>query len=132
MKEACEEERRLSPGIDWRKYLLKKSQFTAYKLHIIGNRTVQGLIAIALHEGYVELEFAEKAPNNRKPINEFTNSGELLFAQACLISYQSNEDGYVTLRAKTGLMEYYIDYYGMDVINGKERRLAIPQLNLGG
>jgi hypothetical protein len=115
-----------SRGLNWSTYLRNGHEFTAYKLHIVGNHTIQGLIAIAVREGYVELELAEKAPSNRKPMQQFTNAGEVLFGHACLVSLQNGGDGYVLLRAKTGLMEYYIDYYGMEVVNSKQRLLAIP------
>jgi hypothetical protein len=115
-----------SRGLNWNIYLQKNHEYTAYKLRIIGNDTIQGLIAVAFREGYVELELAEKAPFNRKPIQQFTNAGEVLFAQACLFSLENGGDGYVLLKAKTGLMEYYIDHYGMEVVNSKKRLLAIP------
>ncbi|QGQ95663.1 hypothetical protein EHS13_12595 [Paenibacillus psychroresistens] len=120
-----------SRGLNWSEYFQKNHEYTAYKLHIIGNNInniIQGLIAIAFREGYVELELTEKAPLNRKPSQQFINAGEVLFAQACLFSLENGGDGYVLLKAKTGLMEYYIDHYGMEVVNSKQRLLAIPPL----
>lgn len=117
-----------SRGFNWAEYLASKNEFTAYKLHITGNPIVQGLVAFAVREGFVELDLIEKAPSNRKPRNEFINIGEVLFAFACLTSFKNNGDGYVLLQAKTGLIEHYIDHYGMEVVNSKKRLLAIPTL----
>lgn len=117
-----------SRGFNWATYLDSKSEFTAYKLHITGNPIIQGLLAIAVREGFVELDLIEKAPSNRKPRNEFKNIGEILFAFACLTSFKNGGDGYVLLQAKTGLVEHYIDHYGMEVVNSKKRLLAIPTL----
>ncbi|WP_240416631.1 hypothetical protein [Paenibacillus periandrae] len=121
-----------SRGFDWSVYLRKNHEYTAYKMQVVGNNSIQGLIAIAIREGYVELDLAEKAPTNRKPMEQFLNAGDVLFAQACLISMENNGDGYVLLKAKTGLMEYYIDHYGMEVVNGKQRLLAIPPVEAKG
>ncbi|PZM67196.1 hypothetical protein [Paenibacillus dendritiformis] len=115
-----------SHGLDWSIFLKKNQEYIAYKLHIVGDNLIQGLIAIAIRKGYVELALAEKAARNRKPTHEFKNVGEVLFAQACLFSLENNGDGYVLLRAKTGLMDHYVHHYGMEVINKKQRLLAIP------
>ena len=61
-------------------------------------------------------------------MQQFINAGEVLFAQACLFSFENGGNGYVLLKEKTGLMEYYIDHYGMEVVNSKQRLLAIPPL----
>lgn len=115
-------------GIDWGIYLQSDQAFTAYKLHVLGDTTIQGLVAIAVREGFVEVGLAEKAPSNRKPVQRFMNAGELLFAKACLTSLENNGEGYVLLQAKTNLIAYYVDHYGMEVVNGKNRLLAIPPI----
>lgn len=115
-----------SRGLNWSTYLASNHEFTAYKLHITGNPIIQGLIAIAIKDGFVEVDLIEKAPFNRKPRNEFINVGEVLFGLACQTSFDNNGEGYVLLQAKTGLLEHYIDHYGMEVVNSKKRLLAIP------
>ncbi|GBG08548.1 hypothetical protein PAT3040_03135 [Paenibacillus agaridevorans] len=115
-----------SRGLNWSTYLASNHECTAYKLHITGNPIIQGLIAIAIKDGFVEVDLIEKAPFNRKPRNEFINVGEVLFCLACQTSFDNNGEGYVLLQAKTGLLEHYIDHYGMEVVNSKKRLLAIP------
>lgn len=117
-----------SRGIDWGVYLKLDQPFTAYKLQILGDTTIQGLVAVTVREGFVELALAEKAPVNRKPIERFINAGEILFAKACLMSLENNGEGYVLLQAKTNLFDHYVDHYGMEVVNSKKRLLAIPPI----
>lgn len=114
-----------SKGLHWRNYLQNGNEFSAFKLHVIGDTFIQGLIAVAIRDGYVELDLVEKAPSNRKPFVEFMNAGEVLFGEACLISINNGGEGFVKLRAKTGLLEHYIDHYDMQIINAKKRELAI-------
>ncbi|MEK0313820.1 hypothetical protein [Cohnella sp. 56] len=115
-------------GIDWGIYLQPNQPFSAYKLQIMGDTSIQGLVSIAIREGFVELALAEKAPFNRKPTQRFINAGELLFAKACKTSLEKNGEGYVLLQAKSNLIAHYIDYYGMEVVNVKNRHLAIPPI----
>jgi len=117
-----------SRGFNWAKYLSPVSEFIAYKLHLVGNPQIQGLLAVAVRDGFAELDLIEKAPSNRIPINEFMNVGEVLFAKACLISFEHKGNGYVLLRAKTNLIEHYMKRYGMEIIHLKKRLLAIPPL----
>ncbi|MCM3289191.1 hypothetical protein M3661_03510 [Paenibacillus sp. MER 180] len=113
-------------GLNWGAYLQKNEEFTAYKLQVIGDTHIQGLIAVAIRDGYVELALVEKSKHNRKPVQQFRNIGEVLFAQACLLSVENNGDGYVLLRAKTGLINHYIHYYRMEVVNSRQQLMAIP------
>ncbi|THF73606.1 hypothetical protein [Cohnella fermenti] len=115
-----------SRGIDWSDYLRNDQDFTAYRLHIMGDDQTQGLIALAVRAGFVELGFVEKAPSNKTADKAFMNAGELLFAHACLSSLESNGDGYVLLQAKSKLKDYYIDHYGMEVVSLRRNLLAIP------
>ncbi|NGP62205.1 hypothetical protein FLT15_28880 [Paenibacillus thiaminolyticus] len=114
-----------SRELDWSVFLQKDQEYTAYKLHIVGDSLILGLIAIAIRTGYVELAFAEKAALNRKQTQEFKNVGDVLFAQACLFSLVNNGDGYVLFRAEIGLMDHYVYHIGMEVINRGQRLLAI-------
>ena len=68
-----------SRGFNWSEYLAKTSEFSAYKLHITGKLSIQGLIAIAVRDGFVEVDLIEKAPMNRKPKNEY-----IMSASSCL------------------------------------------------
>lgn len=117
-----------SRGLDWSSYIESNNEFTVYKLHIYGNYTIQGLIAIAIREGFVEVDLIEKAPLNRRPRSEFINAAEVLFGLAAQLSFNNNGDGYVLLQAKTGLMEHYIDHYGMEIVNSRKRLLALPTI----
>lgn len=117
-----------SRGLNWSTQLASNNEFTAYKLHITGNPIIQGLIAVAIRDSFVEVDLIEKAPTNRKPKHEFINTAEVLFALAGQLSFNHNGDGYVLLQSKTGLMEHYIDHYGMEVVNSKKRLLALPSV----
>ncbi|MBB6695698.1 hypothetical protein H7B90_30325 [Cohnella xylanilytica] len=112
-------------GFNWGHYLRRDSDYIAYKLHIAGNDGIQGIVAIALREGYVEIDLAEKSPNNRRPRNQFSNAGDLLFAFACKVSLENDGEGYVMLKAKSGLVQHYQRKYKMELINPRERTMAI-------
>jgi hypothetical protein len=112
-------------GLNWRDYLKMNSEFSAYKLTIDGSNYIQGLIALSKQEGYVEIALAEKSPNNRNPINEFQNVGEVLFGFASKYSFDSGCEGFVILYAKTVLIKHYIEKYQMEVINLRERKLLL-------
>ncbi|BFH67625.1 MAG: hypothetical protein E6230_04290 [Paenibacillus dendritiformis] len=113
-----------SRGIDWSIFLRKNQEYTAYKLHIVGDNRIQGLLAIAIRTGFVELAIAEKAFHNRKPNEEFKNVGDVLLAHACLCDLVNNGDGYVLFKSKMSLMGHYGYDNGMEVVNKKRRLLC--------
>jgi hypothetical protein len=112
-------------GFDWKKYLADENPFIAYKLVVRGNTAIQGLVALAVLDGYVELDLVEKAPQNRGFRKEFLNAGDVLFGFAGKVSLDTGNDGFVLLYAKTRLVEHYIRKYGMDLIDPRRRKMVI-------
>ncbi|MGZ4162988.1 MAG: hypothetical protein ACXVDB_02515, partial [Tumebacillaceae bacterium] len=70
---------------------------------------IQGLISykVSKDHGAIVLDVLESAPHNKGREGDFDYVGENLLAYAGIMSFRNGFDGYVFLRAKTGLIDYY-------------------------
>jgi len=117
-----------SRGINWSKYLRSNSNIQAFKLNVIGDNAIQGCVAIDVREGYVFIDMIEKAPNNRKPREDFKNAGDLLIAFACKISVDHGFSGYVSLIPKSGLEQTYLNKYRFQWTNPRLRLMGLDEV----
>ena len=104
----------------------EKEGYTVYALRVKGQKAVQGLVATKEMFGYIEVGWAEAAPQNN-PYNklyfsgqkEYNGVGGHLFAEACKQSYDKGYGGVIGFIAKTNLIEYYKKEFGAHVIFGQ-------------
>ena len=112
-------------GFDW-KSLCKNHQLEVYKLMVQGDATIQGLICLEVDENWVEVHLVESAPWNIGSSNkEFIGVGAHLFAIACRRSFELGFEGFVSFRAKTSLIEHYVNDIGAYLMHPRQNRMVI-------
>lgn len=120
---------------DWTKP--ERNGFQVYALKANGDSRVQGMIALRNEptNNAVYVDIVEAAPHNslHNPMNTqhtkvYSGVGGHLFAEAARQSYEQGYGGYVYFRAKTHLIEYYQEQLGAQIINVKERTMAIDEV----
>jgi hypothetical protein len=99
-------------NFDW------KSEFSiphrdVYKLTITNNTDIiQGLISLSITPDNVYVHLIENAPFNIGKDKIYAGVAGNLIAFACKLSFKHGTDGYVSFRAKTKLIDYYIKSLG--------------------
>lgn len=68
---------------------------------------LQGLISLALRQGFIEVSLVESAPSNVGKDGRYEGVGGHLFAIAAKLSYDLGAEGFVSFIAKTSLIEHY-------------------------
>lgn len=104
-------------NFDWS--LPAKEGYSVYQLNLKTNKTIQGLLATKVSDGFVDFALAETAPHNYGSKGKFEGVGGHLFAIACKQSFNAGLDGYVSFTAKTKLIKYYANKFGAMLINGQ-------------
>ncbi len=87
-----------------------------YKLVIIGEEVIQGLLSLQKAENYIELHLIETAPHNYGRSKKYLGAPGNLVAFACKISFEMGFEGVVGFRAKTRLIQHYMDTLGAEVL----------------
>jgi hypothetical protein len=87
-----------------------------YKLVIRGDSVIQGLMSIQPVENYIEMHLIETAPHNYGQSKKYLGVPANLVAFACKTSYDAGFEGFVGFRAKTRLIQHYIDTLGAELI----------------
>jgi hypothetical protein len=90
-----------------------------YQVVLPGSRSIEGMIALDVRPGWIEVRLAAVAPWNRGRAGRYQVGGAL-FAMACWRSFAEGYDGFVAFDAKTALASYYARQYGAQLIS--ERR----------
>jgi hypothetical protein len=116
-----------SKVFNWKNYFYN-NDVELYKMAISNTESIQGVIALEIMEGYVEVHLVESAPHNRGDMKEFDFVGPHLFAFACKRSFESGCEGFVAMTAKTKLVEYYYHQLGAQVIDYTLGRMFIPDV----
>jgi hypothetical protein len=111
------------------KYILKKTgwQFNwqmefsypdreLYKLVIENDIVIQGLISLQRAENYIEMHLIKNAPHNFGRSKQYLGAAGNLVAFACKTSFEAGFEGFVAFRAKTKLIQHYIDTLGAELI----------------
>ncbi|HVU57409.1 MAG TPA: hypothetical protein VHD83_20240 [Puia sp.] len=103
----------------WKFNWKKESQYPGrqlYKLVIRGDEVIQGLISVQILEKYVEMYLIETAPHNFGRKKKYIGVAANMVAFACKMSFEMGFEGYVGFRAKTKLIQHYIDTLGAELL----------------
>ena len=96
---------------DWTAEELRNTNI--YKLLVIDNETIQGLVAAEVIRGAVFIHLVESAPHNRGKNKRYEGVGGHLFAIAMKLSTVNGFGGYVFFEAKNlKLVEHYSEMLG--------------------
>lgn len=104
-------------SFNWLDKDLKNSEI--YKLHIVGDNTIQGLVAVTDYsrDMAVYVNIAESAPHNLGKGKKYSGVGGHLFAIAAKVSYDKGYGGFLFMDAKnTELVEHYRNTLGAVLI----------------
>lgn len=101
----------------------KKRNRQLYKLTIMGDVKIQGLISLEIRNNdmYVEMHLIENAPHNHGTGKEFNGVAANMIAFACKLIFDAGFNGYVAFTAKTNLVDHYIKTIGARTIYKKDR-----------
>ena len=84
-----------------------------YKLVITNNiNIIQGLVSLSITDDNVYLHLIENAPFNIGKNKVYAGVAGNLVAFACKLSFRHGTEGFVSFRAKTKLIDYYIKSLG--------------------
>ena len=111
---------------DWKfnwKEEWKNADAKVYKLVLMGDKTIQGIISIKDEGSYLYLPLIETAPHNFGKAKKFFGVPANLTAFACKCAFESGYDGEVAFIAKTELIEHYKKMLGATQLGG--RRMGI-------
>ena len=102
----------------------KESKFEVYKLSLILNEQILGLLSIEriLEELRIEIRLLEISTKNIGKDKLYDRVAGILIAFACKESFKNGFYGFVSLVPKTKLIKHYIDKYGFEQFG---RHLAI-------
>ena len=104
----------------WRFDWTKAEGENLYALRVKGDDTIQGLISFTHEQGYTKVFLAESNPSNVGHNGKYIGTGAHLFAIACYESKKQGNDGFVTLTAKTKLVDHYAKTLGAYSLGPKE------------
>lgn len=104
-------------NFDWS--IPEKEGYMVYKLTLMKDSEIQGLISLKSEEGYVFAGNAENAPYNLGHLGRYEGVGGHLFAIACLQSKKRGYGGLVVFDAKTKLIEHYQKVLNAKLINAQ-------------
>jgi hypothetical protein len=97
---------------DWKSEFLKPDRYI-YKLCITNNAQVlQGLISLSITPDNVYMHLVENAPFNVGIDKVYAGVAGNLISFACKLSFQHGKDGFVSFRAKTILIDHYVNKLG--------------------
>ena len=96
---------------DWTADELRNTNI--YKLLVVGDGTIQGLVSAEVIRGAVYVHLVESAPHNRGVTKQYEGVGGHLFAIAMKLSTVNGFGGYVFFEAKNmELVEHYAEMLG--------------------
>ena len=103
-----------------------------YKLQIINDDEIQGLVAAEVVKGAVYIHLAENAPHNQPERKKYEGVGGHLFAIAIKLSFAMGFNGYVYFEAKNNkLVDHYTSKMGARLLRTRihEYRMEIDELS---
>lgn len=106
----------------------KLSHHQIYKLQILGNPQIQGLISFQpmVEQQYIELHLIENAPHNFGSKKRYIGVAGNLVAFACKMSFEMGFDGCVGFTAKSRLIQHYSDTLGAKPLLPRNRMGIYP------
>ena len=92
----------------------KQSNYEIYKLTLISNEQIMGLLSIerVIEELRIEIRLLEISNENVGKNKLYDRVAGILIAYACKESFKSGFYGFVSLIPKTKLIKHYTDKYG--------------------
>ncbi len=107
-------------GFDWR----KETEYEVYKLSLISNEQVLGLLSIqrVIEELRIEIRLLEISTENVGKNKLYDRVAGILIAFACKESFKNGFYGFVSLIPKTILIKHYKEKYGFQLFG---RHVAI-------
>jgi hypothetical protein len=75
------------------------------------------------HENYVEVTLLESHPENIGQSKRFRGIPGSLFAFAARLSFELGGEGFISIDAKTGLMQHLRDHYGFVNVGHSQRMI---------
>ncbi len=99
-------------NFDWKKEL-QQNEREVYKLVIASSSVIiQGLLSVSFYPDHVFMNLLESAPFNIGKTKLYEGVPGNLVAFACKLSFQRGFEGFVAFRAKTRLIDHYIESLG--------------------
>lgn len=94
---------------------------------------IQGLVSLAVTQDNVYMHLVENAPFNIGQKKVYSGVAGNLVAFACKLSFQHGTEGYVSFRAKTILIDHYVNKLGAIPFGGQllvlDTKAALNLLN---
>ncbi|MBY0424028.1 MAG: hypothetical protein K2Q22_00195, partial [Cytophagales bacterium] len=92
---------------------IKIPERDVFKLTITNNpNIIQGIVSLEVKADHVFVHLVESAPFNIGKHKTYFGVPGNLIAFACKLSFQRGGEGYVSFRAKTQLIDHYIESLG--------------------
>jgi len=112
---------------NWKKEY-KNDQRQLYKLIVLGNPAIQGILSLEAIKGqqFIEMHLVELAPNNKGQNRQYFGVARHLVAFACKKSFEMGFEGYVVFTSKTMLIDHYIESLGASILYG-QRMCIFPE-----
>lgn len=103
--------------------------YTVYRLSILGDKEIQGLVALKTEKETraVNIDIVESAPANIGRGGRYEGVGGHLFAIAAKISIENGFGGYTYFITKSTLAEHYNRELGARMVNPRLRIMAIEE-----
>ena len=109
----------------------KKADRSVYKLVIMGETQIQGLICLQPMENFIEMHLIETAPHNFGQAKRYLGVAGNLVAFACRMSFEMGFDGFVAFTAKTDLIDHYTESLEAELIFNNRMTISTnPAKNL--
>lgn len=106
---------------------LKCEDRHVYKLVILKESVIQGLISLQRMPNFMEMHLIEAAPHNYGYKKKYKGVAGNLVAFACKTSFDLGFEGFVSFKAKTDLIQHYIDTLGAQLLY--KDRMTIDTIN---
>ena len=108
---------------NWKKEF-NSQNLQLFKLLLLEDPVIQGLISIENMDSFIEMHLIETATHNFGKGKKYYGVAGNLVAFACKCSFEMGYEGYVSFRSKTRLIQHYIDTLGAQIT--LKDRMAIP------
>lgn len=99
-----------SKGLTWRNELYRPGN-SVWKITDMETKTIQGVISLREKRDHVYVNLIESAPHNRSHPKIFVNIARVLIAFAGKRSIEIGADGFIALKPKDSLRNYYVENF---------------------
>lgn len=110
---------------NWKSELKMKDR-KVFKLTIVDNTDIQGLVRLSYMGDHIYLHLIESAPQNFGRNKLYEGVAGNLIAFCCKESWDNSHDGIIAFKAKTDLIPHYEDTLGAVYI-GDQKMIIFPE-----